>query len=397
MDVKSIVPELLAIIESDQEELISISKTIWENPEIGFEERIASKLLADKLRKAGFAVEAPYAGMETAFRAEFTNGSGGGTFAIAAEYDALPGIGHACAHNLIGVASISAGIAAKSYMEKYNIPGTVIVLGTPAEEGGGGKVLMLRNDPDCFKNVDAVMMAHDCGTRTSRDQGSTAIRRYDVIFTGKAAHAAGSPEKGLNALDAQILLMNAVGLFRQQMNREALIHGVIFEGGDAPNIIPDHTRSRFSLRGMRDELVDELYDRFEKMVEGAALMTGCQYELKEFSVGYRARRPNQLLNNLYLDAARELGMNPDYSFKPGRGSSDFGNFSHAIPGAQPAFGINPGETVIPGHSEELKACANSDFGYDQALKAGASLAACGIRIITDQKFREEVRAEFEKR
>ncbi len=164
MDIKAILPELRATIETQRNELIETAKTIWANPEIAFKEVKASALLVGLLKKYGFKVECPYAGMDTAFRAEFTRGQGGATFALAAEYDALVGIGHACGHNTSGVASVAAALAAKTYMEKHDIPGTVVVLGTPGEEGGGGKVLMLKN-ADCLKGVDAVMMAHAIGGR----------------------------------------------------------------------------------------------------------------------------------------------------------------------------------------------------------------------------------------
>ena len=229
MDVKTTLNELSAFLKTEKQPIVAASKTIWANPELAFAEYKASQLLVDLLKKFGFAVEYPYAGMETAFRAEYSRGTGGATFALAAEYDALAGIGHACGHNLIGAASVAAAYAAKAYMDKHDITGKIVVLGTPGEEGGGGKVLMLKN-ADCLKGVDAVMMSHAAACSTRGDSGSSGIRRYEVVFHGRASHAAGSPEKGINALDAQILLFNAIGLYRQQMNREASIHGIILEG-----------------------------------------------------------------------------------------------------------------------------------------------------------------------
>ena len=397
MDIKAILPELRATIETQANELVETAKTIWANPEIAFEEVKASGLLVGLLKKYGFKVEYPYAKMDTAFRAEFTNGQGGATFALAGEYDALAGLGHGCGHNTSGVAAVAAGLAAKTYMEKHNVPGTVVVLGTPGEEGGGGKVLMLKN-ADCLKGVDAVMMSHAIGGQTKRDAGCTGIRRFEVIFHGLAAHAAGSPEKGLNALDAQILLFNAVGLYRQQMDRDALIHGVILEGGDAANIIPDHTKSRFYIRSQKEEIIDKVYDRFSKMVEGAGLMTGTTPEIKQYSIPYKARKPNSHLNELFIEGARALDMNVTDELPSARGSSDFGDFSHAAPGAHPYFSIcAPGLPAAPGHSELMKKYANSDYGYRNMLNAGAVLAMCALKVLTDEKFRAAVRAEFEKR
>ena len=397
MDIKAILPELRATIETQHDELVETAKTIWANPEIAFKEVKASNLLVGLLKKYGFKVEFPYAGMDTAFRAEFTQGQGGATFALAAEYDALVGIGHACGHNTAGVASVAAALAAKTYMEKHDVPGTLVVLGTPGEEGGGGKVLMLQN-ADCLKGVDAVMMAHAIGGQTKRDAGCTGIRRYEVVFHGRASHAAGSPEKGINALDAQILLFNAVGLYRQQMNRDALIHGVILEGGEAANVIPDRTRCRFYIRSVKEELIDEVYDRFAKMVEGAALMTGCTSEINQFSIPYKGRKPNSFLNELFIAGAKELDMNVTDELPHARGSSDFGDFSRTAPGAHPYFSIcEPGQPSAPGHSELLKKYANSDYGYNAMLNAGAVLAYCALEVISDPKLRAAIRAEFEKK
>ncbi|MBP5530829.1 MAG: M20 family metallopeptidase [Lentisphaeria bacterium] len=396
MDIRTAVPELRSYVEAGREVFVDAAKRIWKNPEVAFSEFKSSALLVDLLKAGGFAVEYPYAGMATAFRAKYTRGTTGATFAIAAEYDALKGIGHACGHNLIGVASVAAAIAARTYMDKHDVNGSIVVLGTPAEEGGGGKVLMLRNS-DCLSGVDAVMMTHDDGDATRGDDGTTGIRRYDAVFHGRAAHAAGSPEEGLNALDAMILLCNAVGLYRQQMPPQALIHGIVTDGGTAANVIPDRSCGRFYIRSRDEALLDEVQRRFAKMVEGAALMTGTTFEINEVSVPYKARKPNRKLDKLFLDAARLLDMNVSDELPEGRGSSDFGDFTQAVPGAQPYFGIRrPGEPFAPGHSELMKEYANSDYGYEQMLNAAAALAACALKVLGDAEFRAEVRAEFER-
>ena len=395
MDIKSVLAELSATLEGEKQPLVEAARTIWSNPEVAFTEHKASQLLVDLLKKYGFTVEYPYAGMDTAFRAVYTRGTGGGTFALAAEYDALVGIGHACGHNLIGTASVAAAYAAKQYMDKHDVAGTIIVLGTPGEEGGGGKVLMLRN-ADCLKGVDAVMMSHAGADSTRGDSGSSGIRRYEVTFHGRASHAAGSPEKGINALDAQILLFNAVGLYRQQMNRDASIHGIILEGGEAANIIPDHTKCRFYIRSHQEKIIDEIFDRFSKMVEGAALMTGCTSEINQYSIPYKSRKPNKLLSGLFLDAARAIGtMNPTDALASGRGSSDFGDFSQAAPGSHTSFAIAPPGTSIPGHSEAKKANSNTDYAYARMIDAGAALAYCALKVMTDAELRAAIRREFE--
>ena len=394
MNTGLITGELAAIVEAERQPLVETARTIWEDPETAFSEHTASRLLTDLLKRYGFAVECPYAGMDTAFRAEFVRGTGGATFALASEYDALVGLGHACGHNLSGVASVAAAYAAKVYMEKHDLSGRIVVLGTPAEERGGGKVLMLRNS-DCLKDVDAVMMAHASGGKTKRDAGSTGIRGFEVTFRGLASHAAGGPEKGINALDAQMLLFDAIGLYRQQMDRKAIIHGIILEGGEAANVIPDHTRSRFGIRSEKPELIAQVHDRFVKMVEGAALMTGCSFEIDEYAVPYQPRKPNRVLNDLYMEAARELDMNATDELPSGRGASDFGDFSQAVPGAHPYFGIaEPGQPAAPGHSELMKSYSNGEYGYDNMLKAGAALAYCALAVLADAELRAAIRREF---
>ncbi len=182
------------------------------------------------------------------------------------------------------------------------------------------------------------------------------------------------------------------------MNRDALIHGVILEGGEAANVIPDRTRCRFYIRSIKEELIDEVYDRFAKMVEGAALMTGCTSEINQYSIPYKGRKPNSFLNELFIAGAKELDMNVTDELPHGRGSSDFGDFSHAAPGAHPYFSIcEPGLPAAPGHSELMKKYANSDYGYNAMLNAGAVLAMCALRILEDPEFRAAVRAEFEKK
>ena len=395
MDVKATLNELSALLDAEKGPIIEASKTIWANPELAFAEHKASQLLVGLLKKFGFSVEYPYAGMETAFRAEYVRGKGGATFAFAAEYDALAGIGHACGHNLIGAASVAAAYAAKSYMDKHDITGRIVVLGTPGEEGGGGKVLMLRNS-DCLKDVDAVMMSHAAACSTRGDSGSSGIRRYEVTFHGLASHAADYPERGLNALDAQMLLFDAVGLYRQQMPRDASVHGIVLDGGDAANIIPERTRCRFYLRSKQEKIIDELYDRFSKMVEGAALMTGCTSEINEYSIPYKARKPNKLLAGLFLEGARAMGtMNPTDALLSGRGSTDFGDFSHAAPGAHTAFAIAPPGTAVPGHSKAKKAHSNTDFAYARMIDTGAIMAYCALRVLTDSELRTAIRREFE--
>ncbi|MBP5182325.1 MAG: amidohydrolase, partial [Lentisphaeria bacterium] len=240
--------DLYSIICEKKDLWEDLSSSIWSNPELAYKEYFACKKQLETLALLAFPPPVnPYCGLETAYRAEFENGEGGPVFGICAEYDALPGLGHGCGHNLICTAALAAFYAMRERMKKENIAGKVVLFGTPAEESYGGKVKMLAKN--CLDKVDAVVMVHP-SARCIMDAGSTAICRYDVTFHGKASHAAAAPELGLNALDAVLLLFNAVNAFRQQMPDCCRIHGIVKEGGEAPNIIPDRASCRFFLRSL---------------------------------------------------------------------------------------------------------------------------------------------------
>ena len=385
MTINGAFKELNDFIQKHRTEYCELAQRIWAKPELAFQEKFACAEQIKILKDYGFEVTSPYAGVDAAYVA--TYGSGKPTFCFVAEYDALPELGHACGHNLICTAAIAAGCAVKEIMDKHKIAGQIIVMGTPAEESGGGKVLMLKEN--CLSGVDAVMMVHP-SWRSTPDSGSTAIRRFNVEFIGKSAHAAASPELGLNALDASILLFNGINAWRQQLPESARIHGIIKDGGVMPNIIPDYSLSRFYLRSTSDETLDSMEKRFKDMVKGAALMTGTHYEIKAHSVPYRSRQPNQELNKLYMKYAEEEGLNPVIPSRGARGSSDFGDFSQQAPGIHPYFGISPCE--IAGHSKEFAEASNSEYGIAQMIKAAKVMARIGLTFMVDEKFREKVTA-----
>lgn len=375
--------ELSDFIQEHQAEYCELARKIWNKPELAYQEKFACAEQVEMLKAYGFEVTSPFAGVETAYAA--TYGSGKPVFCFVAEYDALPELGHGCGHNLICAAAIAAGSGIKEIMAKYQIPGKVIVMGTPAEESGGGKVMMLKEN--CLDDVDAVMMVHP-SWRTSPDCGSTAIRRFDVEFFGKSAHAAASPELGLNALDASVLLFSGINAWRQQIPEDARIHGVIKEGGTMPNIIPDYSLCRFYLRSVSDDTMDIMEERFKDIVKGAALMAGTGYEVKVHSVPYRSRRPNQELNRLYVKFAEEVGLNPVTPLHGGRGSSDFGDFSQKASGIHPYFGIANQEIAC--HSKEFAEASNSEYGISQMIKAATVMAKIGLTFMTDAEVREKV-------
>ena len=281
------VQKLFQLVEAHCSELDNLSMEVWKNPELAFKEFIACKLQCDLLKKWGFEVTENYCGFETAYRCEY--GSGKPAFAITSEYDALPGIGHGCGHNLICGASLGAFIALTEYMKSNNIPGKVILLGTPAEESGSSKVKIVNSG--ALDNVDAAMMVHAMW-RTALDTGCLSIQRFNVVFKGKASHASGSPHLGINALDAVNLTFAGVNAWRQQLPESSRIHGVITEGGVKPNITPDRAGCCFYVRSATEEWQEKMNERFCDIVKGAALMTGAEYDIKPFSVRTRARKPN---------------------------------------------------------------------------------------------------------
>ncbi len=379
--------ELYTLIEQKHAQWAELSAMIWKTPELAYKEVSACSRQTALLRDLGFQVSTPHCGIETAYRAD--SGEGEPAFAFVAEYDALPKLGHGCGHNLICTAAIAAAYAARELLKRCDLPGHVVLLGTPAEESGGGKVRMLERN--CLDGIGAAMMVHP-SWRTTPDTGSTAIRRFDVEFSGKSAHAAGAPELGRNALDAVLLLFNALNAWRQQLPENARIHGIILDGGEAPNIIPDYAKCRFYLRSTEEKWMDTMEQRFRNMVRGAELMTETEAKTTPYQVPYMSRKPNQQMNAVYFDAAGELGLNPVIPKRSGRGSSDFGDFSHKVPGIHPYFGISDHE--IAGHSTDFAEAASTEYALNQALKAAAAMAKVGFRYLTEEEFRRNVERDF---
>ena len=368
-------------------EIKDLAAAVFRNPELAFEEKEACDLQVRLLKKRGFRVTSPFAGLATAYKAVW--GKGRPAFCFMAEYDALPEIGHACGHNLICAAAIGAGCALRDVLERARVRGTVVIMGTPAEEGGGGKVVMIRSG--ALKGIDAVLEAHP-SYRTTPDNGCTAIRRLSVSYAGRSSHAAGSPELGLNALDAVMLLFQGVNAWRQHMAETSRIHGIVTEGGVAPNIVPDRSSALFYLRSLNDGQLAAMVSRFRDIARGAALMTGTRLELETGGRGYKSRIPNAPLNDAYVQAAESAGLAPEIPEKSGRGSSDFGDVSHQVPGAHVYFGI--GKRVLACHSTEFRKAAGSAYGLDQMVRAAEAAAAVGHRYFTDPEFRRRVRADF---
>ena len=375
-------------VDAEAGALRDLSLKIHANPELGLEETMAAGWLTEFLSERGFRVEAPVAGLETAFRA--TAGEGTPVCAFMSEYDALPEIGHGCGHNLIAIAGLGAGIGLKAAIGELG--GTVQVLGTPGEEGMGGKVIMVAEG--VFKDVDFAMMVHP-STNTREDPGCTAVQRVRIAFHGRTAHAAASPEKGANALDGIIQTYNGISAIRQHILEDSRIHGIITHGGVKPNIVPDFAEAIFYVRSPNQDYLEELLGKVERIAEGAARMTGTTYDFELTGHGYRARIPCPILNRLYREEAEQLGMEFKEIVRSGRGSSDCGDVSWVVPAIHPYFAIGPEE--MAGHSKEFADHAAEDSSIASALVSAKAMALAAARVIEDAELLSEIKTGFDAR
>jgi amidohydrolase len=377
-------------------ELIDVADWIHAHPEIGHQEFEAAKRLTDLLRRAGVQVDTNIAGMATAFKAELP-GKGGDRprLAILAEYDALPKLGHGCGHNLIGTSAVGAGLALLEVLP--DLDGTVWVLGTPAEESAapnaGGKVHMV--NAGVFDEVDAAIMFHPASETTISAERSLAARGFEFYFHGRAAHAAGAPEEGLNALDAVVLMYNAISMLRQQVRSDVRIHGIILSGGAAANIIPDYAAIRYRTRADDADDLATVVERVIACAEGAAKAAGCRLEWKEYMPPYENTVPNSVLLELIRENLRTLGLEVASERKQkGRGSTDFGNVTRRVPGAEARIAITDNWDV-PGHSIEFREAAGSDRGRQAMLFAAKGLAMTAVDLLANPETLQRARAEFE--
>ncbi|MBV9581586.1 MAG: M20 family metallopeptidase [Chloroflexi bacterium] len=393
VDVHNLKQRVCDAVDRRAAELIETADWIHAHPETGHQEVEASRRLAGMLERAGIPVEMGTAGMATAFKAQL--GTTHPRVAILAEYDALPGLGHGCGHNLIGTSAVGAGLALKEL--EPELPGSIWVLGTPAEESAapnsGGKVHMV--NAGVFNDVDAAIMFHP-GTETAITlDRSLAARGFEFYFHGRAAHAAGAPEEGINALDAVVLMYNAISALRQQVRSDVRIHGIILSGGAAANIIPDYAAIRYRTRADDSEYLEEIVQRVVACAEGAARATGCKLEWTEYMPGYENTMPNQVLLELMSANLRSIGVAVNNERRrSGRGSTDFGNVSRRVPGIEARVAITD-VLETPGHSVEFREAAGSDQGRQAMLVAAKALAMTAVDLLTNTEYLKKARAVFD--
>ena len=375
-------------IDARRVALVDLARRIHREPESKFEEVKASRWLSEAARAAGFRVEKPLAGLETAFRATYSSPQPGPTIAFLAEYDALPKLGHACGHNLIGPASLGAALGLSVVLD--DITGSVQIIGTPGEEGGGGKVTL--TEAGVFDGVDAAMLVHPA-SRTILWKHALARRKLLVEFFGKAAHAAASPEKGVSALDATLQTFSSINALREHILNSSRIHGIITHGGDAPNIVPDYSASLFYIRARVDDYCDELLEKVQNCARGAAIATGAT-EAMEMQGAYRSLRTNGPLAQTFKSNLEGLGWTFDeVDPAEGIGSTDMGDVSHAIPAIHPYISIGPEDLV--GHSPEFAAASASEQAFEAMIGAAKAMAATAVDVILQPDLYEAIRADFE--
>lgn len=377
----SIREKIIQIIDEHREKFIEVSHLIHANPEVGNQEVYASKLLIAELKANGFGVEVDIAGHKTGFIATKKSQIQGATIGYLAEYDALPGLGHACGHNIIGTSSVAAAIALGKVIEE--VGGVVKVFGTPAEEGGeNGSAKASFVKAGVFEGVDAAMMVHP-GSYTQRTGKSLAVAPIDFEFFGKPAHASGCPEEGINALDALLLFYSGINALRQQVTPDVRIHGVILDGGQAPNIIPEYTRARFYLRASTRESLEVLTQRVINVAQGAALSTGCTAKHTYIQNIVEDLVPNESLEDIFVNCLESLGERVETHIKKGVGSTDTGNVSHVVPTIHPTISIC--ETETPAHTLEFKDAACSLKADRGLILAAKALALTGLEVIQNPK------------
>lgn len=382
MENKQIV---LDYIENEKYKYLEMSHQIHQRPELGNEEIFASRTLTETLTQHGFEVETNIAGHATGFIASYDSGQTGPTIGYLAEYDALPGLGHACGHNIIGTASTFAGIALKQVIDK--VGGKVIVLGCPAEEGGeNGSAKATYVKEGIIDDLDIALMVHP-GNETYRTINTLAVDVLDVKFFGKSAHASENADEAKNALDAMISYFNGVAQLRQHIKSSQGVHGVILDGGQAANIIPDFTHARFYTRATSRHELDILTERVGQIAKGAALQTGCDYEFGPIQNGVNEFIKSSKLDDLFAKYATEMGeavIDDDFGY----GSTDTGNVSHVVPTIHPHIKI--GSRNLVGHTHRFREAAASTHG-DQALIRGAKiLSLMGLELLTNQALFDEI-------
>ena len=386
MDIEKLKASAIGEIDARRHQLSELSLKIHSNPELGFQEVKAADWLTRYLEENGFSIQRGICELPTAFKGSY--GQGKPAIAILAEYDALPNLGHACGHNLIAACAVGAGVASKLAIDQFG--GTILVIGTPAEELYGGKVIMAERG--AFSNLDMAMMVHP-GVHNTATTETLACQALEVEFFGKAAHAAARPDEGINALEAMLQAFTAINSLRQHIKAKARIHGIITDGGQAANVVPAHSAGSFIVRAEDDTYLDELKQRVLDCFIGAATASGARLEYKWGDTRYAPLRNNLTLAQLFTQNMQSLGRKVQFS-NPAEAfaSTDMGNVSQLVPTIHPFVAIAPVEVLI--HSPQFASAAASEAGIHGLLDAAKALAMTVVDLVANPEIAIKVKQEF---
>jgi len=376
-------------VETLAQDLFAISDFLKANPETAYQEFKACEHLSQVLDEKGFGVQKSVGNVETSFLARPADCQPSRpSVAFLAEYDALPKIGHGCGHNLIASASLGAAIVLKQILGDE--AGGVAVVGTPAEEGGGGKVRLA--EAGIFDEMDVAMMFHP-GQLNIPGKDMLGRIKFKMEFIGRTAHASGSPDRGINALDAMVSAYSSINAIRQHLRPDGRIHGIITHGGDAPNIIPDYAAGLFYVRAGSRTYRDEIFERVQKCVQGAALAIGAESKIEVDPPKLDSMKRNAALEAVISDNMEALGITVDPD-DGRRGSSDIGNLSHCLPAIHPVLAIVGSE--VAGHSVEFCEATTTDRGRETLLNAAKLLAMTALDYLTSADLRKQVTEDFKR-
>ncbi|MFK9094359.1 M20 family metallopeptidase [Bacillus salipaludis] len=390
MNMEKIKTQCDDYLDSRLDELWEMAQYIHANPELAFQEEEACRVQCEFLLENGFEVERNVGGLPTAYKAIYQYKQGDLTVAVVSEYDALPEIGHACGHNLICTTALGTALEIKKFMEDYRIPGTLVVMGTPAEESGGGKIKLL--EKNAFDGIDAVLFMHPTSDKTRLAGECMSSTKIRIEFKGKSAHASSHPAKGVNALSAANLYFVATGLMRQHCKPDFRLSGIIDDGGKGVGLIPDFVSINGSLSCFNAKDLEEYVERVRKCAEGAALATGCEVDIT-FSPGYLGRVPNQILSDVCREELIAIGeplldgMPFDY------GGEDLGNVSRVIPICNPYVTIFP-DYKISNHTEQFRELANSPAGKRCIQIGSKAMARTAMELFMNPKIVEDAKKEL---
>lgn len=380
-------------VEAEKRRVLQIGRFLHAHPEPGFKEFLAAQHIVDYLGDLGFDVEVPYAGFQTAFRAVMRGKGRGPAVGVLAEYDALAQIGHACGHNLISVAALTAAAGMAGCRDHW--PGTFEIIGTPAEELLAGKCAMAERG--AFDHLDVSFMTHP-SNESSIATGSNALRSFTATFRGRAAHAAAAPEEGINALDAAVQFFNSVHAMRQHLREDARVHSIITDGGQVLNVIPERAVIRVGVRARDEAYQAEIEQRVVRACRAAARALGAGVSIRWDRHGYRPFRINAALDRILVEAYGQAGISlRQDGAKACRGSLDMGNVSQIVPASHPFFSIFPSNRKPQGlHTRQFARQANMPHAYRQAIKAGTGMALAAARLLTDRSAASAVKKDFGK-